>query len=191
MAGDKLDRAAVELKTPQQIECEQLERECYFRKYRELLEELIEEREDSPVICGEKGERALQALDGWWKVLREELVEFGMLPRRRQIIREYEAYWWNHFVRNDFSDDEDLRSLEGSVYAMRLQYQQFFDWGIKDTLIISHHWDRLGLPGEEIPGPDCYARKKTPKRSRRHRGFALLRRLRRKVIPKTWRYYSY
>lgn len=44
-------------------------------------------------------------------------------------------------MRNDFSDDDDLRSLEGSVHAMRLQYQQLFDWGIKDTLIISHHWD--------------------------------------------------
>lgn len=54
MAGDKLYRAAVERKTPQQIECEQLERECHFRKYRELVEELTEDRGILPSFAARK-----------------------------------------------------------------------------------------------------------------------------------------
>ena len=183
MASDKLYQAAVDRATPQQILAEDLAKATI-----EVLDNLLESVEEREITHFDKVERALYALGEFFRVLRVEEVEYGMLPRLRDIIVEYQLLWWGHWQRNDFWDDDDLRTLEGSVYAMMLQYQQFFDWGIKDSLIISHHRDRLGWPGEPSPGPESFVRKKIPKRSLRHRGFAVLRRLRRKVIPKAWRY---
>ncbi len=201
--SDKLHTAAVVCHTSQQILC------------RETLDNLWDQHgideflgqwnqyTDYPT----QRDQAAFCLENFLKIcdaLIDEEVEYGFLPQLRMIVRVYWGRFYEHYIFDDFTNQDDMREFEELVCIFKAQYQAGLDCG--GAFKMPHSWKRA-YGHEEAkcfewkPFVDAFRNLKdvefkplalpNPFKDVKKRTLAKWRRLRRTWVPRSVRYFWY
>lgn len=137
--SDKLHTAAVVRHTRQQVLCrETLDNLWDQHGIGEFLA-LWNQYPDYPT----ERDQGSWCLENFLKIvdaLIDEEVEYGFLPQLRMIVRVYWGRFYEHYIYDDFSNQDDLREFEELVSTFKAQYQAGLDCG--GAFKIPHPWKR-------------------------------------------------
>ena len=140
---------------------------------------------DQAAWCLEKFLKLVDAL------IHEE-VEYGFLPQLRDLIRVYWGKFYEHYIFDDFTHQEDLMEFEELVSTFKAQYRSVFN----SSGAYKHQkpWKRNKAGGEMKcfvlpsfnlkPSLRCLGNVKK-------RGLAKWRGFRRRVVPRSVRFFYY
>ena len=187
--SDKLHTAAVVRHTRQQVLCrETLDNLWDQHGIGEFLA-LWNQYPDYPT----QRDQGSWCLENFLKIvdaLIDEEVEYGFLPQLRMIVRVYWGRFYEHYIYDDFSNQDDLREFEELVSTFKAQYQAGLDCG--GAFKIPHPWKRAN--GHEEA--KCFEWKFKPLalsdlKDIKKRTLGKWRRFRRRWVPRSVRYFWY
>ena len=201
--SDKLHTAAVVRHTNQQRLCrETLDNLWNQHGISEFLAEW-NEFTDFPT----ERDQAAWCLENFLKIvdaLMNEEVEYGFLPQLRWIVRVYWGRFYEHYIFDDFSNQDDMREFEELVSTFKAQYQAGLDCG--GAFKIPHPWKRADGHEETKcfewkPLFDAFRNLKDvefkplaqsiPLKDVKKRSLGKWRRFRRRWVPRSVRYFWY
>lgn len=186
--SDKLHTAAVVRHTQQQILC----RETLDRLWDQHgIDEFLDQWNQFTDYPSQR-DQAAWCLENFLKIvdaLMDEEVEYGFLPQLRWIVRVYWGRFYEHYIFDDFANQDDMREFEELVATFKAQYQA----GLNHSGVfrMPHPWKRAH--GHEEA--KCFEWKQPslsiPFKEAKKISMAKWRRFRRRWVPRSVRYFWY
>ena len=201
--SDKLYTAAVVRHTRQQALCRETLNNLWNQHD---IEEFLAEWNNFTDYPSQR-DQAAWCLENFLEIvdtLMDEEVEYGFLPQLRMIVRVYWGRFYEHYIFDDFSNQDDLREFEELVATFKAQYQAGLDCG--GAFKIPHPWKRANGHEETKcfewkPFIDAFRNSKDveykpqalsiPLKDVKKRSLGKWRRFRRRWVPRSVRYFWY